>query len=214
MFRRSTPIQLLQIRIVCPPGIVALRRARLVARREPGTIHAHQMTASPPKPSARDPVRWLSNQPYLLLSLTSLFWAANIVLARHVGDHVPPITLTTIRWFGVFLILLPFAWPHLEARLADIARQPAAPDLPVADRLCLQQRDFLLGAAIHRGAERAADPVVGTAVRGDVVAGAVRGAADAGAVFRHRHIARRCLDHHPARRFCGARAASPSTRAT
>jgi len=35
------------------------------------------------------------------------------VLARHVGDHVPPITLTTIRWFGVFLILLPFAWPHL-----------------------------------------------------------------------------------------------------
>jgi len=36
------------------------------------------------------------------------------VLARHVGDHVPPITLTTIRWFGVFLILLPFAWPHLK----------------------------------------------------------------------------------------------------
>jgi drug/metabolite transporter (DMT)-like permease len=26
---------------------------------------------------------------------------------------VPPITLTTIRWFGVFLILLPFAWSHL-----------------------------------------------------------------------------------------------------
>src|SRR6185295_18987057 len=50
----------------------------------------------------------------LLLSLTSLFWAGNIVLARHVGDHVPPITLTTIRWFGVFLILLPFAWPHLK----------------------------------------------------------------------------------------------------
>jgi drug/metabolite transporter (DMT)-like permease len=49
-----------------------------------------------------------------LLSLTSLFWAGNIVLARHVGDHVPPITLTTIRWFGVFLILLPFAWPHLK----------------------------------------------------------------------------------------------------
>src|SRR4029078_12803931 len=31
-----------------------------------------------------------------------------------VGDHVPPITLTTIRWFGVFLILLPFALPHLK----------------------------------------------------------------------------------------------------
>jgi drug/metabolite transporter (DMT)-like permease len=72
------------------------------------------MTVPPPKPSVRDPARWLNNQPYLLLSLTSLFWAANIVLARHVGDHVPPITLTTIRWFGVFLILLPFAWPHLK----------------------------------------------------------------------------------------------------
>ena len=36
------------------------------------------------------------------------------MLARHVGNHVPPITLTTIRWFGVFLILLPFAWPHLK----------------------------------------------------------------------------------------------------
>jgi drug/metabolite transporter (DMT)-like permease len=72
------------------------------------------MTKPTPAPPAFDPVRWLNNQPYLLLSLTGLFWAGNIVLARHVGNHVPPITLTTIRWFGVFLILLPFAWPHLK----------------------------------------------------------------------------------------------------
>jgi drug/metabolite transporter (DMT)-like permease len=72
------------------------------------------MTKPAPAPRARDPIRWLNNQPYLLLSLTALFWAVNIVLARHVGNHVPPITLTTIRWFGVFLILLPFAWPHLK----------------------------------------------------------------------------------------------------
>ena len=72
------------------------------------------MTKPAPAPPAFDPVRWLNNQPYLLLSLTGLFWAGNIVLARHVGNHVPPITLTTIRWFGVFLILLPFAWPHLK----------------------------------------------------------------------------------------------------
>jgi drug/metabolite transporter (DMT)-like permease len=72
------------------------------------------MTNPAPKPPTLDPVRWLNNQPYLLLSLTGLFWAGNIVLARHVGNHVPPITLTTIRWFGVFLILLPFAWPHLK----------------------------------------------------------------------------------------------------
>jgi drug/metabolite transporter (DMT)-like permease len=72
------------------------------------------MTNPAPAPPALDPVRWLNNQPYLLLSLTGLFWAGNIVLARHVGNHVPPVTLTTIRWFGVFLILLPFAWPHLK----------------------------------------------------------------------------------------------------
>lgn len=60
------------------------------------------------------PARWLNNQPYLLLTLTSLFWAGNIVLARHVAGHVPPLTLSCLRWIGTFLILLPFAWPHLK----------------------------------------------------------------------------------------------------
>ena len=72
------------------------------------------MTIASPAPPASNPASWLNNQPYLLLSLSSLFWAANIVLARHVGAHVPPLTVTTIRWFGVFLILLPFSWPHLK----------------------------------------------------------------------------------------------------
>ncbi|MEO8317980.1 MAG: DMT family transporter [Bradyrhizobium sp.] len=71
---------------------------------------------SQPAPAAPsfDPVRWLNNQPYILLTLTSLFWAGNIVLARHVAGHVPPLTLSCLRWFGTFLILLPFAWPHLK----------------------------------------------------------------------------------------------------
>ncbi|QIO31707.1 DMT family transporter [Bradyrhizobium sp. 1(2017)] len=72
------------------------------------------MTIASPAPPASNPASWLNNQPYLLLSLSSLFWAGNIVLARHVGAHVPPLMVTTIRWFGVFLILLPFAWPHLK----------------------------------------------------------------------------------------------------
>ena len=72
------------------------------------------MTQPAPAPPALDPVRWLNNQPYLLLSLTSLFWAGNIVLARHVAGHVPPLTLSCVRWIGTFLILLPFAWPHLK----------------------------------------------------------------------------------------------------
>jgi drug/metabolite transporter (DMT)-like permease len=56
---------------------------------------------------------WLFDQPYLLLSLTSLFWAGNTVLGRFVVGHVPPMTLAFIRWAGAFLILLPFAAGHL-----------------------------------------------------------------------------------------------------
>src|SRR4051794_4754717 len=84
------------------------------------------MTIPAPRP-ARNPAGWLNNQPYLLLSLASLFWAGNIVLARYVAGHVPPMTLSCVRWIGAFLMLLPFAgqhlardWPALRARLALI----------------------------------------------------------------------------------------------
>jgi drug/metabolite transporter (DMT)-like permease len=56
---------------------------------------------------------WLFEQPYLLLALTSLFWAANTILGRFIVGHVPPITLAFIRWGGAFMILLPFAARHL-----------------------------------------------------------------------------------------------------
>jgi drug/metabolite transporter (DMT)-like permease len=56
---------------------------------------------------------WLFDQPYLLLALTSLFWAGNTVLGRFIVGHVPPITLAFIRWAGAFVILLPFAARHL-----------------------------------------------------------------------------------------------------
>ena len=82
------------------------------------------MTIPAPQPSSFDPVRWLNHQPYLLLSLTALFWAGNIVLGRYVAGHVPPMTLSCVRWIGAFFMLLPFArthlaqdWPVLRARL-------------------------------------------------------------------------------------------------
>jgi len=78
---------------------------------------------TPPPPSAPDPVGWLNNQPYLLLSLTSLFWAGNIVLARYVAGHVPPMTLSCVRWVGVFFVLLPFARPHLRADWPALRRR-------------------------------------------------------------------------------------------
>lgn len=58
--------------------------------------------------------RWLFDQPYLLLSLTSLFWAGNTVLGRFIVGHVPPVTLAVIRWAGACVILLPFAAPHIR----------------------------------------------------------------------------------------------------
>jgi drug/metabolite transporter (DMT)-like permease len=70
--------------------------------------------ALPHKIQHHSPLRWLSNQPYLLLSLTSLFWAGNIVLGRYVAGHVPPMTLSCVRWIGAFLMLWPFARPHLK----------------------------------------------------------------------------------------------------
>jgi drug/metabolite transporter (DMT)-like permease len=65
-------------------------------------------------PQHQSPLRWLNNQPYLLLVLASLFWAGNIVLARHVAGHVPPLTLSCLRWIGTSLMLWPFARPHLK----------------------------------------------------------------------------------------------------
>jgi drug/metabolite transporter (DMT)-like permease len=68
----------------------------------------------PAESKYHSPLGWISRQPYLLLSLTSLFWAGNIVLARYVAGHVPPLTLSCVRWIGVCLILFPFARPHLK----------------------------------------------------------------------------------------------------
>src|SRR5262245_32268314 len=59
-------------------------------------------------------LNWLANQPYLLLSLTALFWAGNIVLGRHIATIVPPVLLSFVRWGGASLLMLPFAWPHLK----------------------------------------------------------------------------------------------------
>src|SRR5271154_491239 len=94
-------------------GIVALRRRDLSRLANPFHSCMKPMTIPTPT-SGPNLLRWLNNQPYLLLSLTSLFWAGNIVLARYVAGHVPPLTLSCIRWIGAFFMLLPFAWPHLR----------------------------------------------------------------------------------------------------
>src|ERR1700704_4707413 len=95
-------------------GHCSIAAPGLVARHDSGTIPHEAMKIRSAPPSAPGPARWLNNQPYLLLSLTALFWAGNIVLARYVAGHVPPMTLSCVRWIGAFLMLLPFARPHLK----------------------------------------------------------------------------------------------------
>ena len=56
----------------------------------------------------------LFDSPRLLLTLVSLFWSGNVVLGRFIAGHIPPATLSCIRWLGAALILLAFAWPHLR----------------------------------------------------------------------------------------------------
>lgn len=66
-------------------------------------------------PAPRSATSWLMNRPYLLLSLSSLFWAGNIVLGRFIAADFPPMALSFLRWAFACLIVLPFAWPHLRA---------------------------------------------------------------------------------------------------
>src|SRR5882757_7571413 len=63
--------------------------------------------------STAPPGNWLANQPYLLLSITALCWAGNAIVGRLAAGHVPPVTLSFLRWSLAFALILPFAWKHL-----------------------------------------------------------------------------------------------------
>jgi drug/metabolite transporter (DMT)-like permease len=71
------------------------------------------MSASDQTSDAASPGGWLSNQPYLLLSITALCWAGNAIIGRLAAGHIPPVTLAFLRWSLAFLIILPIAWKHL-----------------------------------------------------------------------------------------------------
>lgn len=65
-------------------------------------------------------VSWYKN-PYLLLTLTALFWSGNFVLARAIHADIPPLALSFWRWLIALTLLLPFIikplkqqWPLLK----------------------------------------------------------------------------------------------------
>ncbi|MBR0798367.1 DMT family transporter [Bradyrhizobium jicamae] len=57
---------------------------------------------------------WIVNQPYILLCITAMCWAGNAIVGRLAAGHIPPVTLSFMRWSAAFLIILPFAWQHLK----------------------------------------------------------------------------------------------------
>ena len=54
--------------------------------------------------------RWL---PYLLLTMTVLFWSGNFVLGRGIRDLIAPISLNFWRWTGALFVLAPFSLPRI-----------------------------------------------------------------------------------------------------
>tara|TARA_R110001583_G_scaffold41483_3_gene131998 strand:+ start:5732 stop:6610 length:879 start_codon:yes stop_codon:yes gene_type:complete len=57
---------------------------------------------------------------YLLLILTTLFWAGNFVLGRAMHLVLPPIVMAELRWALALIILLPFLIPRLIKHKAVI----------------------------------------------------------------------------------------------
>ncbi len=78
------------------------------------------MSASDHTSGAARSGNWIANQPYLLLSITALCWAGNAIVGRLAAGHIPPVTLSFLRWSMAFLIILPFAWKHLVRDWAAI----------------------------------------------------------------------------------------------
>ncbi|PKO89380.1 MAG: EamA/RhaT family transporter, partial [Betaproteobacteria bacterium HGW-Betaproteobacteria-10] len=61
------------------------------------------------------PRRFFTN-PYLLLTLTVLFWSGNMVIGRGVRADLPPMALAFWRWAIAFAFVLPLALPHLKSQ--------------------------------------------------------------------------------------------------
>lgn len=73
-----------------------------------------------------------SGRAYLLLTVTSVCWAANALFGRLAVGELSPMLLVTLRWLGVLLILAVFArhharrdWAALRARLPFIGAMGA-----------------------------------------------------------------------------------------
>lgn len=58
-------------------------------------------------------MRAFYNNAYLVLALASLCWSGNHLMGRAIAGHVPPLTITTLRWLLAAAVLFPFVRGHL-----------------------------------------------------------------------------------------------------
>jgi len=77
---------------------------------------------SEPRPTRWGPLARIGEWPYLLLSLTILFWSGNAIVGRAVSGHVPPIGLAFWRWTLAGLIVLAFSWPKVIEEWPTVRR--------------------------------------------------------------------------------------------
>lgn len=58
--------------------------------------------------------------PYIIMTLTPLFFSTNLVFGRGVTGDVAPFTLAFLRWFSVAVVLSPLIWRE-QSRIAAIS---------------------------------------------------------------------------------------------
>jgi len=58
--------------------------------------------------------RGLFGNAYLLLALASLCWSGNHLMGRAIAGHVPPLTISMLRWLLAAAVLYPFVHHHLR----------------------------------------------------------------------------------------------------
>ncbi|MDF1779246.1 MAG: DMT family transporter [Rhizobiaceae bacterium] len=59
---------------------------------------------------------------YLLLTITAISWAGNAIAGKLAAGHISPALLTSGRWLVAFVVLLPFALPHVRREWPIIAK--------------------------------------------------------------------------------------------
>lgn len=62
----------------------------------------------------------IMNKPYLLLTLSALFWGANIIAGKYAIGELDPFALSAMRWVCAFLVIAPFAWTSVRRDWAEI----------------------------------------------------------------------------------------------